>query len=73
MHACSSAWLKAPGLRVITNSVRSAGHYKVLARELFDTVQLALAKGRSGVVLLLDEAQLVHDARDRHGEHPCRC
>jgi hypothetical protein len=41
-----------------------------LARELFATVQLALAKGRSGVVVLLDEAQLIHDERDRHGEHP---
>jgi len=41
-----------------------------LARELFDTVALALAKGRAGVVLLLDEAQLIHDERDRHGEHP---
>jgi hypothetical protein len=27
-------------------------------------------KGRNGIVLLLDEAQLVHDERDRHGEHP---
>jgi AAA ATPase domain len=41
-----------------------------LAGELFATVELALAKGRSGVVLLLDEAQLVRDERDRHGEHP---
>lgn len=41
-----------------------------LARELFDTVSLAIAKGRTGVVLLLDEAQLIHDERDRHGEHP---
>ncbi len=41
-----------------------------LARELFATVALALAKGRAGVVLLLDEAQLIHDERDRHGEHP---
>lgn len=41
-----------------------------LARELFDTVELALAKGRVGVVLLLDEAQLIRDERDRHGEHP---
>jgi hypothetical protein len=41
-----------------------------LARELFASVQLALAKGRAGVVLLLDEAQLIHDERDRHGEHP---
>jgi AAA ATPase domain len=41
-----------------------------LAREIFITVQLALAKGRAGVVLLLDEAQLIHDERGRHGEHP---
>jgi AAA ATPase domain len=45
-------------------------HEEDLARELFTTVELALAKGRAGVVLLLDEAQLVHDERDRHGEHP---
>ena len=41
-----------------------------LARELFSALELALAKGRNGVVLLLDEAQLIHDERDRHGEHP---
>lgn len=41
-----------------------------LARELFSTVELALAKGRAGVVLLLDEAQVLRDERDRHGEHP---
>jgi AAA ATPase domain len=41
-----------------------------LARGIFTTVQLALSKGRAGVVLLLDEAQLIRDERDRHGEHP---
>jgi hypothetical protein len=41
-----------------------------LARELFATIELALDKGRAGAVLLLDEAQLVRDERDRHGEHP---
>ncbi|HSZ69692.1 MAG TPA: AAA family ATPase [Solirubrobacteraceae bacterium] len=41
-----------------------------LARVLFDTIGLALAKGRAGVMLLLDEAQLVRDERARHGEHP---
>lgn len=41
-----------------------------LAEDLFETMQLALAKGRSGLALLLDEAQLVRDERDRHGEHP---
>jgi AAA ATPase domain len=41
-----------------------------IALLLFTTVQLALAKGRKGLVVLLDEAQLIHDERDRHGEHP---
>jgi hypothetical protein len=41
-----------------------------LAREIFETVELAVAKGREGVVLLLDEAQLIRDERGRHGEHP---
>jgi hypothetical protein len=31
---------------------------------------LAVSKGRLGIVLLLDEAQLIRDERDRHGEHP---
>jgi hypothetical protein len=41
-----------------------------LARELFATVEMSVTKGRGGVVLLLDEAQLVRDERGRHGEHP---
>jgi AAA ATPase domain len=41
-----------------------------IAKELFETVELAVQKGRTGVVLLLDEAQLIRDERDRHGEHP---
>ncbi|MGH2799125.1 MAG: ATP-binding protein [Thermoleophilaceae bacterium] len=41
-----------------------------LAREIFSTVELAVSKGRDGLVLLLDEAQLIRDERDRHGEHP---
>jgi hypothetical protein len=41
-----------------------------LAHELFATIELALDKGRAGLVLLLDEAQLIRDERDRHGEHP---
>jgi hypothetical protein len=47
-----------------------SGREEDLARELFATVVLALGKGRAGVVLLLDEAHLIHDGRDRHGEHP---
>ena len=41
-----------------------------LAKDIFETVELAVAKGRKGLVLLLDEAQLIRDERGRHGEHP---
>lgn len=41
-----------------------------LAKDIFATVELAVAKGREGLVLLLDEAQLIRDERSRHGEHP---
>lgn len=41
-----------------------------LAKEIFGTVELAVSKGREGLVLLLDEAQLIRDERDPHGEHP---
>lgn len=45
-------------------------HEDDLAHSLFATVELAISKGRDGLVLLLDEAQLIRDERDRHGEHP---
>lgn len=41
-----------------------------LARALFDTVEVAVEKGYAGLVLLLDEAQVIRDERDRQGEHP---
>lgn len=41
-----------------------------VAHALFDVVEMAVGKGREGFVLLLDEAQVVRDERDRHGEHP---
>jgi hypothetical protein len=41
-----------------------------LAHALHETAELALSKGRAGLILLLDEAQLIRDERDRHGEHP---
>ncbi len=41
-----------------------------MVRELFDTLAMTVEKERKGLVLLLDEAQVVRDDRDRHGEHP---
>jgi DNA-binding transcriptional ArsR family regulator len=53
-------------LEIAPGSTREAD----LAKEIFETVELAVVKGRQGLVLLLDEAQLIRDERDRHGEHP---
>lgn len=41
-----------------------------LARVLFELVEVALGVGNAGVLLLLDEMQIVRDERDRSGEHP---
>lgn len=41
-----------------------------VAKELFELVEVSVANGRDGVVLLLDEAQVVRDERDRRGQHP---
>lgn len=41
-----------------------------LAQCLFEVVALAVGQGRPGVVLLLDEAQVVRDERSRTGQHP---
>lgn len=41
-----------------------------LTKALFEAVETAVEKGRRGFVLLLDEAQVIRDERDRHGEHP---
>lgn len=41
-----------------------------LARLLAELVDVGTAKGRSGVVLLMDEAQILRDESKRDGEHP---
>lgn len=41
-----------------------------VSKTLYDLVELAVKKGRNGVVLLLDEAQVIRDDRARDGEHP---
>lgn len=75
LRAAAGRALKAGGLSVTWEEVSlsiSPGSEREsdLAREIFETVELAVAKGREGVVLLLDEAQLIRDERGRHGEHP---
>jgi hypothetical protein len=41
-----------------------------LARELYDTLALVEKHERAGLLLLLDEAQVLRDERDRTGSHP---
>lgn len=41
-----------------------------LAKALFDATDFVVRKGCRGLLLLLDEAQIVRDERDRTGEHP---
>jgi hypothetical protein len=41
-----------------------------VAKALFEVVETAVEKGRTGFVLLLDEAQVVRDEAKRDGEHP---
>ena len=41
-----------------------------ITKALFEVVEMAVQKGRSGFVLLLDEAQVVRDETKRAGEHP---
>lgn len=55
----------------ITFSLAGAGpHETELAEVLLSAVQAALDTGREGFALLLDEAQVIRDDKDREGEHP---
>lgn len=41
-----------------------------IARTFFELCEFARAKGMEGVILLLDEAQVIRDEKARHGDHP---
>jgi hypothetical protein len=41
-----------------------------ITRALFEVVEMAVEQGRTGLVLQLDEAQVVKDETKRNGEHP---
>lgn len=41
-----------------------------VTKTLFEVVEMAVQKGRTGFVLLLDEAQIIRDETKRKGEHP---
>ncbi|MGF7229554.1 MAG: ATP-binding protein [Candidatus Saccharibacteria bacterium] len=48
----------------------TSGHNNDLAKDLFDTTKLATENGFKGLVLLLDEAQVIKDDANNRGEHP---
>jgi hypothetical protein len=41
-----------------------------ITKAVFEVVEMAVQKGRTGFVFLLDEAQVVRDETKRNGEHP---
>jgi hypothetical protein len=41
-----------------------------LAADLLETARIAVKSGRAGLVLMLDEAQVLVDDKDRDGQHP---
>ena len=48
----------------------TSAHDKDLAQDFFVTTKMAVEKGYRGLVLLLDEAQVVRDDNNSTGEHP---
>lgn len=72
----SDAWTASRGLvnvtlEDITFSLAGASATETeMAEVLFETVAAAVKTGHEGFALLLDEAQVVRDGKDRDGEHP---
>lgn len=72
----SDAWTAGRGLlnvtvEDITFSIAGANQFETeLAEVLFETVEAAVKTGHQGFALLLDEAQVIRDDKDRDGEHP---
>ncbi len=54
----------------ITFSIDPGAQGKSMAKSLLDVCHFSVSKGRQGVLLLLDEAQVVRDDKDRQGQHP---
>ncbi len=74
--SANDAWLAARGLlevtvEDITFSLAGSSTTEVeLAEALYGVVDTAVRTGHEGFALLLDEAQVIHDDKDRDGEHP---
>lgn len=74
--AVSDAWVAGRGLlnisvEDITFSLAGSGASETeLAEALVEIVQAAVRTGHEGFAILLDEAQVIRDDKDRDGEHP---
>jgi hypothetical protein len=73
--AIGGAVRAAGGLGITWNDITvsyepASSHDNDIAKDLFDTTELAVDKGYSGFILLLDEAQVVKDDTRSSGEHP---
>lgn len=74
--AVSDVWVASRGLLNVTvedvtfSLAGSSERETELAEALFDTVQAAVETGHEGFAILLDEAQVIRDDKDREGEHP---
>ena len=74
--AVSDAWIAGRGLLNITieditfSLAGAAASETELAEALFDIVGGAVNTGHEGFAILLDEAQVIRDDKDRGGEHP---
>lgn len=72
----SDAWIAGRGLLNMTveditfSLAGSDASETELAEALFDIVQAAVRTGHEGFAILLDEAQVIRDDKDRDGEHP---
>lgn len=75
-NAVTDAWLAARGLVNVTiddvtfSLAGSSKSETELAEALFRAVEASVKGGHEGFALLLDEAQVIHDDKDRGGEHP---
>jgi hypothetical protein len=49
---------------------RAARSEATLARSLFDATDFVVRRGLRGLLLLLDEAQVIRDEKERRGDHP---
>jgi type II secretory pathway predicted ATPase ExeA len=54
----------------ISFSIDSLPNEGTVVEALLETTQASIRSGKNGFILMVDEAQIIHDEKDRSGEHP---